>query len=247
MPRWRSALIREIERAAIQPGVRDRQADVGRWLRAAEMYYVTKDMTAVAMDASADMPTWTPAAIMPEPIGLVVWAGELPLLRRQEMRGLLWVTYGGSVHMYPLLVKGGQVEMAAAEALPVAEEVPTGITGSAAGVLYLVGATWTLMQQPTVTTPRSIRGAADSSRLMRQLPRRVTVIDLRPMRHVTADRDPDHPERVYTHRWIVRGHWRNQRVGPDRAGVRRTWVPSYTKGPDGAPLLARERVNVWRR
>jgi hypothetical protein len=46
--------------------------------RAAELYWVTRDMTRVALDASADMPPWTPSAGIPVPIGLLIWAEDLP-------------------------------------------------------------------------------------------------------------------------------------------------------------------------
>jgi hypothetical protein len=46
--------------------------------RAAELYWVTRDMTRVALDASTDMPPWTPSAVIPVPIGLLIWAEDLP-------------------------------------------------------------------------------------------------------------------------------------------------------------------------
>jgi len=46
---------------------------------------------------------------------------------------------------------------------------------------------------------------------------------------------------------VVSGHWRKQPYGPEQSLRRQTWIPAYIKGPDGAPLLATERVNVWRR
>jgi hypothetical protein len=58
----------------------------------------------------------------------------------------------------------------------------------------------------------------------------VTVVDLRAPRHVETG-DKSETVRVYTHRWIVRGHWRNQAYGKNHAQRRITWVPSYTKGP----------------
>lgn len=223
------------------------------WLRSAELFYVTPDMTATALDGSLDLPPWIPAAVMPAPVGLLVWAGDLPPFRirghaARAVRGMLWVTHGGQLHLHPLLEHDQRVEMTEIKPVDAADEVQPGRDGGdAAGVAFLTGATWIMMQQPTVAAPRAVNGAADSSRLMRQLPRRVTVIDLRPMRNVHVDHDPDHPGRVYAHRWIVRGHWRDQAHGPGRTERKRIWVPSHTKGPDGAPLLAKEHVNVWRR
>lgn len=37
-------------------------------------------------------------------------------------------------------------------------------------------------------------------------------------------------------RWLVDGHWRDQRVGPGRAEVRKTWVNGYVKGPEDKPM-----------
>lgn len=42
--------------------------------------------------------------------------------------------------------------------------------------------------------------------------------------------------RVYTHRWLVRGHWRNYQDG------KRIWVRPYVKGPAGAPWITQIRV-----
>lgn len=39
----------------------------------------------------------------------------------------------------------------------------------------------------------------------------------------------------------------NQPYGPGQSLRRQTWVPSHVKGPQGAPLLSTEKVNVWRR
>jgi hypothetical protein len=36
------------------------------------------------------------------------------------------------------------------------------------------------------------------------------------------------------HRYIVRGHWRNQPYGPGRAERRKTWIEPHWKGPEGA-------------
>lgn len=115
--------------------------------------------------------------------------------------------------------------------------------------LALIAATMQLMMMPTVATRKVINArtgepARESAPNVRT---DVTLIDLRPIRQVFADREPGEGGRVYHYRWFVRGHWRNQRVGQDRAQTRVTWIPSYIKGPEGAPLKATEKVMVWRR
>ncbi|MFJ2884115.1 hypothetical protein [Streptomyces sp. NPDC087272] len=60
----------------------------------------------------------------------------------------------------------------------------------------------------------------------------VTIVDLRRQSVHPQDQDPDEGEGAH---------------GPDHAMRRQTWTPSYVKGPEGAPLLSAEKVNVWRR
>ena len=74
--------------------------------RAAELYWVTRDMTRVALDASTDMPPWTPSAVIPVPIGLLIWAEDLPRIvwRGHDnnpmvpIDGVLWEQSGGYVN-----------------------------------------------------------------------------------------------------------------------------------------------------
>jgi hypothetical protein len=61
----------------------------------------------------------------------------------------------------------------------------------------------------------------------------------------TAERDradaSEAEARIYSHRWIVKGHWRT--IG-EAGSQRRTWVRMHMKGPAGAPMLA-PRKEIW--
>lgn len=46
-------------------------------------------------------------------------------------------------------------------------------------------------------------------------------------------------DRVYTARWLVRGHWRNQACGPNRSERKHVFIEPYWKGPEGGPLRVR--------
>lgn len=49
----------------------------------------------------------------------------------------------------------------------------------------------------------------------------------------------------WSHRWVVRGHWRMQRF-KDENGEWRTrpvFIHPYIKGPGSKPILVRERIN----
>lgn len=58
-----------------------------------------------------------------------------------------------------------------------------------------------------------------------------------------AEGSDEHIE--WSHRWLVSGHWRWQRVGPGRAERRLTFVRPYVKGPDNLPLVVPETVKAW--
>lgn len=117
-------------------------------------------------------------------------------------------------------------------------------------LMFTLNAAWLLMQQPTLldrTLERPEKPQRQAyARAGRPVPE-VSVIDLR-RAYVPQDRDPDAggDGRTYRHRWVVSGHWRNA-WRPSVQEHRRTWIPSYVKGPGGAPLLVTEKVNVWRR
>jgi hypothetical protein len=69
---------------------------------------------------------------------------------------------------------------------------------------------------------------------------RVRVVKLR--RHKGPS--DGHGDVEWHHRWIVRGHWRQQPYGPGRSLVKAVWIAPYVKGPEGAPLLSTDKVNV---
>ena len=139
-------------------------------------------------------------------------------------------------------VKVRGVVLPADEPTPVDQYVPA----AEPGLIAALGATWTLMQIPTVATPRQVTGAGGSGRHWQNQQRTVSTIDLRRIEHRDTGAT-DNAGRAYRHRWYVRGHWREQAHGPRQTLRRPTWIPGYIKGPPGAPLLELERVNVWRR
>lgn len=98
---------------------------------------------------------------------------------------------------------------------------------------------WRFFQQ----TIASITRERAERPLRRQLARaklpdtHVTVIDLRR----SATRGDGHSEVEWSHRWLVRGHWRNQWY-PSEETHRLIYINPFIKGPDGAPLLLRDKV-----
>lgn len=119
-------------------------------------------------------------------------------------------------------------------------------------LLSLINVIWTAMATPSVAERTSAPRDPGYERFAKKhrLSSEVTIVHLRPMKYIHHDEpEPTEegtaPGRRYTHRFYVRGHIRNQAYGPNRALRRRIMVPTFIKGPEGAPLL--ERVYSWDR
>lgn len=120
----------------------------------------------------------------------------------------------------------------------------------------VVGAAWLLIAQANVAETRTI-GSQPQLRSQTRTdipappprePSTVTIVELRarPAAH-GRESDPAAPERTYTHRWPVEGHWRQQPYGPNNSQRKPKYITDYVKGPAGAPLINKERVHVLRK
>lgn len=262
----------------------DIRRDADRLL-AAELYWVTREMAQLALDASADLPEWSAQLAAPARFGMLVWDGGLPTLpwtgapdhghrttafgtRRPpqvEVAGVTWWPDGSGGFEVSTLARTADIADLLAPRWQAAELFTFGMVklsaepiqhdqlhGNAAGLVAALGATWLLMQQPTIaqTRPLQEHGSGDGTARPPRPDREVRIIDLRPAVDPAAAREPNDAAgsgRVYRHRWLVRGHWRQQAVGQGRAQRRPVFVPAHIKGPDGAPMLESEHVRVWRR
>lgn len=242
-------------------------------VRAAQLWFVTWEMTRLAVTASETLPDWSPQAVRPSPTGIIVWERGTgmtvpwtgprlgPAVRGafgQEIGtevavdGLLW---WGEADGLALGLLTADPRAAVASDSPgdilcdvETDEVIVDDAGRAAhGVRVgaLLGATWLLASQPTIGTQRLIRGDRDLAGLT--LPSDITVVDLRTLVEAHGDHEPGHRDVYHDHRWLVRGHWRQQRCGPGGSQRRPTWVVPHLKGPAGAPVHLAEQVMVWRR
>lgn len=72
----------------------------------------------------------------------------------------------------------------------------------------------------------------------------VHVVQLR--RRATTPTTPSDESVEWSHRWLVRGHWRMQPY-PSEGRVAPKWIASYIKGPDDKPLVVRDKVFEVRR
>jgi hypothetical protein len=71
----------------------------------------------------------------------------------------------------------------------------------------------------------------------------VIVVELR---RVSVKHDAEAGEAHYSHRFMVRGHWRDQWY-PSLGIHRQKWISPYIKGPDDGDFIEKDRVWVWDR
>jgi hypothetical protein len=118
------------------------------------------------------------------------------------------------------------------------ERLPIDVNLSGLGeVLKIAQVAWRLARQ-TITTPverqlpKHFRKRAKRAGLISD----VTVIRLR---HVAPKRNGEPAEVEWSHRWLVRGHWRNQWY-PKTQEHKQIWVSPHVKGPEDLPLKVKE-------
>lgn len=286
LPRCRRQFLRHLAdpTSALRSGAGDKNQPgldtLERHVRAADMYWVSQDMAALAVSSGGQLAAarWA-TADRPAPCGLLWWDGGVGNARYQgvdlPVDGVTWgpgpeqtcqVTWlidrrrlaetterGGrrllTESVPPLVPMWASGFPVTAEPVPMAD-LRGGAPQTLAGAL---AASWLLMQQPKLVDRQQHRADGPTRRVYARegLPDpEVTTIDLRRL-YVPQDQDPDSDGegRHYRHRWVVSGHWRhytNDRYS-EETRAQAQWIPSYVKGPDGAPLLSTERVNVWRR
>lgn len=112
-------------------------------------------------------------------------------------------------------------------------------------------AVWALSGEPRICDTKPAEPSMRYSLPSRFEPeiRKVKMLVLRENLHrpgESAD-DDERVRREYSHRFIVRGFWRNQAYGPDHSLRRRQWIPPFVKGPADKPLVCKETVRIWKR
>lgn len=110
--------------------------------------------------------------------------------------------------------------------------------------------TWLLMGQ-TLASFEDIEPAKGSVKFVRRIDPALLAatryVQLRHRGYGPESREAGDSGHARQHRWIVRGHWRNQ-FYPSRQANRPIWIDPHIKGPDGAPVLDPSKlVNVLRR
>lgn len=232
--------------------------------------WVSPDFGDLLTDAAVQLPpdTFPDNDVFPSLAGVVLFAAPIiadfpvpatdGLLYRmtQPLRGLIWGAAEGGEHLVgPLVHDREGVAMAANAYTPhsmTRPDLSDPNTRDRLTVMQLAAAFASLVTQPGVTATSTHRtpSAPGVKSKKGRTPKRVKqpdvrLIDLRPgTEHAAAYDRAAGRTREWRHRWMVRGHWRNQPYPSLGKGVtRRTWIAPYLKGPDGAPLLTTPKVH----
>lgn len=276
---WGAQAIPSLRRASVETGERaivDASRDVAFALKIADLFWVTEPMTRAAMDASHDNPTLS-AVDIPTVAGLMAFEKPLPpwTYANPDARmihamlgadgapidAILWHQRGDFIDVVAMtranrLMPGsrGLVPVGVIPTpLPVdLNDPPAGMEPAMVALLAFLGAAMVMMMQPTVAHRRTLDvRTGRTGPLVERAPQlhEVTVVDLRPLRHVADDdRRTEGTGRTLRTRHLVRGHWTHQPYGRNREHRRLQWVNSYIRGPEGAPWSGgREMVYAWRR
>ncbi|AGB27236.1 hypothetical protein Mycsm_07140 (plasmid) [Mycobacterium sp. JS623] len=246
-------------------------------LRQADLYWVSRDMVDVALDAATSLPEWSPSMCWPSHNGLLCWAkpaGVVPYGPKPTATtdvpwdavwwwlrpdGLLQLTPASRFTKHPELIAPYEVStpLWSAHTIVVRPNEPrreeVNGTEDAHPFVSVVGAAWLLMGQPSVTQTRTI---ADSASPRPAGPGRPDPTTTAPA--VTL---------VDVHRPVRAPHDKSEPSTAERQYNRRWWVGGHWRqqpcGPEHsqrrptwiAPYvkgpqdkpLSTERVNVWRR
>jgi len=125
--------------------------------------------------------------------------------------------------------------------------LPGGVTHSMTGTpiaestKFVIAAVTALGHRLTRLDDPTTRGRGERRRMERELP------GLRMLSLATgASQTLAQAQRTvaWSHRWMVRGHWRLQPYGAERKLRRLKWIDPYVKGPEDKPLDTRS--TIWR-
>lgn len=227
----------------------------------APLWWVSRDMKTLCVDTVVNGPM-PPATRLPTSTGLIVFEGGFVVEGEHghdvPVDAVFWQEVADHVDgngLPGLIIRlyGSDPKHAIAKPmdrtlpiLPLASQADKIDTGSIA----MMQTALALMNQPSVTSvgehrwdPRSDGPQPGSLRLAPK----VKMIVLREHPHPGIATTGEAGSGRFTHRFIVRGFYRNQAYGRDHALRRRQWIPPFVKGPAGTPLIVKDSVRIWRR
>lgn len=239
---------------------------LARGLVEAELWWVTADMTLLAVDTAEDTDGFDGRTDVPEAprCGLMVFDGGLPIEVRQprlsDMEGVkvaacLWrATARGIVfQLYSADQRLARFDAGRGAPLHVIDDVR--LTGERLTLLKrIIMATLALATRPGIAHERQEswgeHDGVEPRALAKARGRRssgdVKYVYLHET-HAPTGLGDGGERHDYACRWVVRGHYRDQAYGPAHSMRRRQWIAPYVKGPADKPLVIKAAVHIWRK
>ncbi len=233
-------------------------------IRTAQLWWVSRDMTRLAEDTvqAGDFPEPDP----PAQCGMIFFEGDVQHISfrfdndgfgETRVAAILWQDVGRESVKISVFTDNpvGIREMHADSfGLPVVSLAPPVVRendGSFQWLCDLLYAVWALSAEPHICEAKPAKPDMAHPLPPRFDPeiRKVKMLVLRENLHRpggSAD-DDERVRREYSHRFIVRGFWRDQAYGPNHSLRRRQWIPPFVKGPADKPLICKETVRIWKR
>lgn len=233
-------------------------------IRTAQLWWVSRDMTRLAEDTvqAGDFPEPDP----PAQCGMIFFEGDVQHISfrfdndgygETRVAAILWQDVGRESVKISVFTDNpvGIREMHADSfGLPVVSLAPSVVRENDGSFRWLCGllrAVWALSAEPHICEAKPAKPDMAHPLPQRFDPeiRKVKMLVLRENLHRlggSAD-DDERVRREYSHRFIVRGFWRDQAYGPNHSLRRRQWIPPFVKGPADKPLICKETVRIWRR
>ncbi len=233
-------------------------------IRTAQLWWVSRDMTRLAEDTvqAGDFPEPDP----PAQCGMIFFEGDVQHISfrfdndgfgETRVAAILWQDAGRESVKISVFTDNpvGIREMHADSfGLPIVSLAPSVVRENDGSFQWLCGllhAVWALSAESHICEAKPAKPDMAHPLPQRFDPeiRKVKMLVLRENLHRpggSAD-DDERVRREYSHRFIVRGFWRDQAYGPNHSLRRRQWIPPFVKGPADKPLVCKETVRIWRR
>lgn len=237
-------------------------------IRTAQLWWVSRDMTRLAEDTvqAGDFPEPDP----PAQCGMIFFDGGIQTVTFTVIDDATGSKVGAA-HVSALFWQcdgDGDIELmgftdhpcgltecdAKSFSLPVVKITSDVFNRHVGGIQWfydLLRAVWALSAEPHICEAKPAKPNMAHPLPQRFDPeiRKVKMLVLRENLHRpsgSAD-DDERVRREYSHRFIVRGFWRDQVYGPNHSLRRRQWIPPFVKGPADKPLICKETVRIWKR
>ncbi|OXN00512.1 hypothetical protein [Bifidobacterium vansinderenii] len=232
-------------------------------LATSPLWWVSRDMKTVCVDTVVNGPR-PPATEFPTVSGFIVFEDGF-IVRSDEVGEILvdavsWEQDYSEVDsdglpgvMFRLFSSDHRVTMSGRlldASLPIGPMANIHDDDVDRAVLAMMQTAFALMDQPSVTAVAEHRWDdrrdGPQPKSLRLAPK-VKMIVLREAPKARTTDGENGTSGVLTHRFIVRGFYREQPYGPNHSLRRRQWIPPFVKGPAGTPLIVKDSVRIWRR